>query len=103
MNLDYSYNKVDDLNLDVVKTKLAMTNQDGGYEWPEDAINMAIDAYRAFLKQALKNRFNNIDCILQPEPLADIVWHTHILFTQKYHQDCNVIFGEYLHHQPKII
>ena len=48
-------------------------------------------------KRATKN-----NSLLQPEPIADIVWHTHILFTEKYHEDCLEIFGDYIHHRPKI-
>jgi|SRR5712692_8486259 len=31
---------------------------------------------------------------------ADKLWHNHILNTVRYHDDCNAIFGQYLHHQP---
>jgi hypothetical protein len=31
---------------------------------------------------------------------VDEVWHTHILDTQKYIEDCNAIFGSYIHHYP---
>ena len=30
----------------------------------------------------------------------DEIWHTHILFTQKYHKDMIKYFGFYLHHLP---
>ncbi|WP_176695307.1 glycine-rich domain-containing protein [Legionella massiliensis] len=95
--------KIDLLDLSLVKIKLSMSNEEGGYEWPLDAIDEAIVAYRTFLKTVLKKREAKSDKLLQPEPIADIVWHTHILFTQKYHEDCMDIFGEYIHHQPKII
>jgi hypothetical protein len=31
---------------------------------------------------------------------ADLLWHTHILFTQQYTDYCNQVFGTYLHHTP---
>lgn len=31
---------------------------------------------------------------------SDTVWHHHILDTQKYHQDCERLFGRYIHHFP---
>ncbi|WP_131795795.1 hypothetical protein [Fluoribacter gormanii] len=96
-------NKIDNLNLDLIKKKLEMSNQEGGYEWPKDAIDIAINSYKSFLKRASTNILNNSEVLLQPEPIADIVWHVHILFTKKYHDDCNSIFGQYLHHQPKVI
>lgn len=30
----------------------------------------------------------------------DIFWHYHILDTAKYAEDCNEIFGYFLHHYP---
>lgn len=45
-------------------------------------------------------------CVLHPGevicPLdgADDLWHAHILDTRRYHDDCQAIFGRYLHHMP---
>jgi hypothetical protein len=38
--------------------------------------------------------------ILAPPVSADKFWHYHILDTRKYMQDCQYLFGEYLHHYP---
>jgi hypothetical protein len=38
--------------------------------------------------------------ILAPPVAADKFWHYHILDTRKYMQDCQYLFGEYLHHYP---
>ena len=38
--------------------------------------------------------------ILAPPVAADKFWHYHILDTRKYMQDCQHLFGEYLHHYP---
>lgn len=35
-----------------------------------------------------------------PNELIDLVWHYHILDTRKYAEDCERIFGYYLHHDP---
>lgn len=35
-----------------------------------------------------------------PSKLIDLVWHYHILDTQKYVAECEHIFGRYLHHDP---
>ena len=37
---------------------------------------------------------------LPPSEDVDEFWHAHILDTQKYHGDCEKIFGYYLHHYP---
>jgi hypothetical protein len=37
---------------------------------------------------------------LVPSALIDLVWHYHILDTRKYAEDCDRIFGYFLHHDP---
>ncbi len=33
-------------------------------------------------------------------PEIDLFWHEHILDTKKYKQDCEMVFGRFLHHVP---
>src|SRR4051812_46443815 len=35
-----------------------------------------------------------------PSELIDLIWHYHILDTHKYAEDCQRIFGRFLHHDP---
>jgi len=35
-----------------------------------------------------------------PSVKLDEYWHMHILDTQKYMEDCQMVFGKYLHHYP---
>lgn len=35
-----------------------------------------------------------------PSQLIDRVWHCHLLDTQKYMKDCQLLFGSYIHHFP---
>jgi len=35
-----------------------------------------------------------------PSPLVDLVWHSHILDTKAYFNDCLQMFGKYIHHVP---
>ena len=37
---------------------------------------------------------------LVPGPLVDEVWHDHILHTEQYMEDCQNLFGKYMHHAP---
>ena len=95
---------IDTIDLGLIKTKLTMPNIKGGYNWPADGADEAILAYRDFLKTSFDYFAddNNSGDKPSPDPVVDIVWHTHILFTQKYHDDCDTIFGHYLHHEPLI-
>jgi hypothetical protein len=104
--------RIDTLDLAVVRKKLVMPVEDGGYNWPAEATEQAIEGYRDFLKQALAHRRLRAEHEARgladpgpgpaPDRVVDIVWHTHILFTEKYHADCEAIFGGYLHHRPTL-
>lgn len=37
---------------------------------------------------------------LVPNGDIDEIWHMHVLDTRAYMQDCDALFGEYLHHYP---
>ena len=102
--------KIDALDLSEIRLKLTMSPECGGYGWPDAETDEAIGGYRQFLKSVLAHRNKpesepgradeaSLHC-LAPDAVVDIVWHTHILFTRKYHNDCKEIFGEYLHHLP---
>ncbi len=109
---------IDNLDLTVLKAKMCKDNIHGGFSWPEDAALIAIDGYRAFLKkiatyffmnQTITKPVEHIEEYMRhsagdsiPFMAIDITWHTHILFTEKYFEDCGNIFGFYLHHSPEI-
>ncbi|WP_339140474.1 glycine-rich domain-containing protein [Pseudoalteromonas galatheae] len=52
--------------------------------------------YRQFL--ILKSKYP--DTPITPPQLADEVWHEHITDTQAYYNDCEHLFGRFLHHIP---
>lgn len=54
------------------------------------------DLYKSFLW--LKMNYPHL--ALSPTDIIDSFWHEHILDTQKYFNDCNLLFGRYLHHTP---
>lgn len=53
--------------------------------------------YRAYLQVV---RYFGGDGDVAPSLDVDKYWHHHILDTTKYMNDCQVIFGGYLHHYP---
>ena len=64
--------------------------------WSYERIAEAEIAYRRFLA---------LNLLYPGETLAvnriiDEYWHNHILDTLKYAQDCDLIFGSFLHHYP---
>lgn len=73
--------------------------QSPGYElpqWPDDLLATLTLLYRRFFY--LLCRYP--DEGLVPTKEIDEIWHNHILFTKRYHRDCQAIAGRYLHHTP---
>ena len=58
--------------------------------------NHAITQYRRFLGMIQANPKD----IMVPNEDVDMAWHHHILDTEAYIQDCQSLFGQYLHHNP---
>lgn len=56
----------------------------------------AVSLYRMSLKIIALHPGKSI----VPTKLIDEVWHTHMLDTRKYAEDCEAIFGRFLHHFP---
>ena len=65
-------------------------------DWTDKQRNKALVDYKNFLRLIL--RYPQISAV--PTSSIDEVWHAHILDTQRYHADCDTIFGYYLHHKP---
>jgi hypothetical protein len=82
-------------NIDL-RAVMAHVAEDTGMEGADLA--RAEELYRQFL--TLKGRYPDMTVV--PPKLVDTVWHTHITFTRQYMADCEVLFGEYLHHTPDV-
>jgi len=67
------------------------------YNWPRRTLLAACEQYRHFLW--LVKKYDQ-EYQLTPSKEVDEVWHNHILFTEQYNKDCNVLFGRYFHHRP---
>lgn len=91
-----SIRKIDDLDLSMVKMKLCLPIEKEGKGWTPEEADIAELWYKRFLK--LCNMVPAQDIV--PTKLIDVIWHSHILDTRKYHADCQAIFGHYLHHFP---
>lgn len=65
--------------------------------WPLERVDRIELEYRAFL-QLVRNRTSSDE--VAPTKAVDIFWHHHILDTAKYFEDCDHLFGAYLHHYP---
>ena len=67
-----------------------------GERWSFEQTNQAIVHYSMFL--CLIYLYPNRKLV--PTKEIDRVWHHHILDTMKYAQDCEMLFGRFIHHFP---
>lgn len=84
----------DQLNLSMVKRKLA--DVDEGKGWSPHYCDRVEMEYRRYL--ALSRHYP--EAAVVPSSIVDTFWHAHILDTQAYAEDCQTIFGTFLHHYP---
>ncbi len=91
-----SMRKIRDLDLEMVKHKLCLPVEQEGKGWSEQKVDKVEAAYKRYLVLSLLYRNESI----VPDKLVDEMWHAHILDTHAYHEDCQDIFGYYLHHFP---
>jgi len=66
------------------------------YGWSKEDVTLMHDYYKKWL--VLHVCYPEL--ATAPSMKLDEYWHMHILDTKKYMEDCQFIFGEYLHHYP---
>ncbi len=84
-------------NLDLGAIKFKMMHPEEGEGWSRDKVIAVEKEYKRFLFLTFK--YQGINQIV-PEKDVDEMWHYHILDTYKYAEDCENIFGYFLHHFP---
>jgi hypothetical protein len=86
------------LDLDSVKARLM--DPELGEGWSEDYADSIETAYKTYLSMLAKYQEHAEDLMLATD--VDEFWHTHILQTMKYADDCQKVFGAFLHHNPHV-
>jgi hypothetical protein len=82
------------LDLDPIKLKLM--DPEEGQGWSREYVERMETAYKRFLILMVKFPEETI----APTKDVDKFWHGHILDTMKYAEDCQSVFGYFLHHFP---
>ena len=83
-------------NLDLEPIIFSLVEKEEGNNWSiEKAMSVEVQ-YREFLY--LLCTFTEESIV--PNGDIDDFWHTHILDTKKYFEDCDYLCGRYLHHFP---
>lgn len=85
---------VRELDLEPIKFKLMDAAEGEG--WTREFVERIEAEYRRFLTLLAKYPREPV----APGKDVDRFWHAHILDTRKYVEDCERVFGRYLHHFP---
>lgn len=88
--------KISEIDLESIAFKLVYSEDGDG--WTVEKTDKLIERYRAFL--ALNELYKDADFSIVPSKEIDEVWHTHILDTAKYREDCEKVFGRFIDHFP---
>lgn len=83
-----------ELNLEMIKLKLR--DKEEGEGWTEEMCEETELEYKRFL--ILKRLYPEKEIV--PNGPVDKFWHQHILDTAKYAEDCDALFGCFMHHFP---
>ncbi|KST63964.1 glycine-rich domain-containing protein [Mastigocoleus testarum] len=82
--------------LDLGPIAYKLMNDSNGLGWSREKTSQAISRYLMFL--TLIYLYPNRQFV--PSREIDLVWHFHIIDTIKYAQDCQILFGYFIHHFP---
>jgi hypothetical protein len=70
-------------------------------EMTDAQIKEVVNEFKKFMAIVVINH-NTEKRVEMVNELVDEVWHTFILFTNEYRKFCDVLVGEYIHHEPNV-
>lgn len=82
--------------LDLAPIKFKLMDKREGQGWSREKVDHYELEYKRFLGLLVKYP----DAPIAPNTNVDKFWHGHILDTMKYADDCEKVFGYFLHHYP---
>jgi hypothetical protein len=85
--------------LDLESVKVRVMDAELGEGWTREYADSIEAAYKTYLTMLVKYPDDAEDILLSED--VDEFWHTHILHTRKYAEDCQTVFGNFLHHDPQ--
>jgi hypothetical protein len=82
--------------LDLSNVRMKLADPEEGKGCDRTHLDLLEQEYRRFLAMHLAHP----DVEIVPCKLVDEIWHSHILYTIAYRDDCDAIFGRFLDHYP---
>jgi len=92
--VEKAMNLINTIDLKMVKMKLM--DEEEGQGWDQEYTDYVELRYKRYLCMILLNENGSV----VPTKDIDLFWHQHILDTRAYAQDCNHVFGYFVHHFP---
>jgi len=86
--------------LDLEPVKIRMMDPVRGEGWAREYADSIEVSYKNYLTMLVKYPEDAEDIALSED--TDEFWHTHILQTRKYAEDCQDVFGNFVHHSPHL-
>jgi len=86
--------------LDLTSVKIRLMDPKVGEGWTREYADRIEVAFKHYLSMAVKYQEHAEDILLSED--VDEFWHAYILQTIKYADDCQAVFGTFLHHSPHI-
>ncbi len=86
--------------LDLEPIRLRVMDAELGEGWTREYAESVEGAYRNYLTMLVKHPEDVEGIVVSKD--VDEFWHAHILHTMKYTEDCEKVFGKYLHHNPHV-
>jgi hypothetical protein len=86
--------------LDLESVKIRLMDAELGEGWSREYADSIEAAYKTYLTMLAKYQEHAENIMLAKD--VDEFWHTHILQTMKYADDCEHVFGAFLHHNPHV-
>jgi hypothetical protein len=86
--------------LDLESVKSRLMDAEVGKGWSREHADDVETAYKNYLTMLVKYQDDAEDILLSKD--VDEFWHTHILQTAKYADDCQNVFGTFVHHSPHL-
>jgi hypothetical protein len=96
VSLEERVRRVETLDLEPIVYKLMFPEPGHSPRYELAEADRRVKLYRQFLTIRLRHP----EVGLVPSDEIDEVWHAHILDTAKYAEDCEWVFGFFLHHFP---
>src|SRR5207245_6948326 len=86
--------------LDLASVKIRAMDPKLGEGWTREYAEGIEQGYRTYLTMLAKYPDQAEDILLSKD--VDAFWHTHMLQTIQYTEDCAKVFGKYMRHAPHV-